>query len=174
MQRRDFLTRMLAGTAVSALKPAPAQQASGEVFLEKAATGAPHKGKVLAAIQPHSDDISVFAAGTVAKLIHEGYTGYLLRASNDDMGDAGWAPGHHRRRRTGQRARYRRAVADHGLQSHFDLNYNNHRMADISLNELICRLIFLVRLLKLDTMLCWDPWRPRRREPRPLRARALR
>ena len=29
-----------------------------------------------------------FAAGTVAKLVAEGYTGYLLRATNDDMGDA--------------------------------------------------------------------------------------
>src|SRR6516164_10821470 len=31
-------------------------------------------------------------------------------------------------------------------------------MADVSLNELICRLIFLVRLLRVDTVICWDPW----------------
>ena len=45
-----------------------------------------------------------------------------------------------------------------GCKGHFDLNYNNHRMADVSLNELICRLIFLIRLLKVDTVVCWDPW----------------
>lgn len=31
-------------------------------------------------------------------------------------------------------------------------------MADVSLNELICRLIFLILLLKVDTVICWDPW----------------
>jgi hypothetical protein len=45
-----------------------------------------------------------------------------------------------------------------GLKKHFGLNYNNHRMSDISRNELICRLIFLIRYLKLDTVFCYDPW----------------
>jgi hypothetical protein len=31
-------------------------------------------------------------------------------------------------------------------------------MGDVPLNELICRLIFLIRLLKVDTVVCWDPW----------------
>src|SRR5262249_9779631 len=34
----------------------------------------------------------------------------------------------------------------------------NHRMGDVPLNELICRLIFLIRHLKVDTVVCWDPW----------------
>ena len=59
-----------------------------EVFIEEAATGRPHQGKVLLGLQAHSDDIPLFACGTVAKLVAEGYTGYLLRATNDDMGDA--------------------------------------------------------------------------------------
>lgn len=45
-----------------------------------------------------------------------------------------------------------------GLQRDFALNYNNHRMSDISRNELICRLIFLFRYLKVDTVFCYDPW----------------
>jgi hypothetical protein len=45
-----------------------------------------------------------------------------------------------------------------GCKGHFDLNYNNHRMGDVSLNEVIGRLIFLVRLLKVDTVVGWDPW----------------
>ena len=40
------------------------------------------------AVQAHSDDIPLSAAGTVAKLVEEGYTGYIVRATNDDMGDA--------------------------------------------------------------------------------------
>ena len=44
-----------------------------------------------------------------------------------------------------------------GLKKRFGLNYGNHRMSDISRNELICRLIFLIRFLKIDTVMCYDP-----------------
>ncbi len=87
MQRRDFLTTMLVGTALLRSRSVKAQEVNREVFLERAATGTPHQGKVLLAIQAHSDDIPLTSAGTVAKLVKEGYTGYLVRATNDDMGD---------------------------------------------------------------------------------------
>src|SRR5207245_634300 len=88
MQRRHFLTSMLAGPGILRLRTAAAQQPSGDsVFFERAVAGTPHKGKVLAAIQAHSDDIPLSASGTVAKLVKEGYIGYLIRATNDDMGD---------------------------------------------------------------------------------------
>jgi LmbE family N-acetylglucosaminyl deacetylase len=156
MQRRDFLTTMLAGTTL--LRPAAAQQTSSGVFLERPAAGRPHQGKALAAIQPHSDDIAIFAAGTVAKLIQEGYTGYMIRATNDDMGDDIGEPGSIGEdvlRNERENAEVTRIL---GLERSFDLNYNNHRMGDVSQNELQCRLIFLIRLLKLDTILCYDPW----------------
>ena len=51
----------------------------GELVIERSLAGRPHVGKVLAAIQPHSDDLPLFAAGTVAKLVTEGYTGCLIR-----------------------------------------------------------------------------------------------
>src|SRR5437868_12747786 len=88
MQRREFFTRLLAAGAVSQL----AAQTSNVTF-ERPVTGMPHKGKVLAAIQPHSDDVPIFCAGTVAKLLQEGYTGYMIRATNDDMGDDVGEPG---------------------------------------------------------------------------------
>ncbi len=47
--------------------------------------GKPHAGKVLAAIQPHADDLPFYAAGTILKLLDEGYTGHLIRTTNDDM-----------------------------------------------------------------------------------------
>ena len=137
-----------------------AQAQGGGVLLERAAAGQPHRGKVLLALQAHSDDIPLSAAGTVIKLIEEGYTGYLLRASNDDMGDA---PGLGTAGTIGEAVLGNERDTDQvsrllGCKSHFDLNYNNHRMADVSLNELICRLIFIIRLLKVDTVVCWDPW----------------
>src|SRR5215813_1531034 len=75
MIRRDFLASIAA-------QAVPAGQAS--IVLEKAAAGTPHKGKVLALITPHLDDGPIFAAGTIAKLLKEGYTGYLIRTSNDE------------------------------------------------------------------------------------------
>ena len=44
---------------------------------------------MLAAIQPHCDDIPIFAGGTVLKLIDEGYTGVLITMSNDSMAGTG-------------------------------------------------------------------------------------
>src|SRR3954453_5631141 len=164
MLRRDFFGHLIAGGAVAQLagRPAPAQsQPSGSgVFLEHPAAGQLHKGKVLLALQAHSDDIPLSAAGTVAKLIEEGYTGYLVRATNDDMGDA---PGLGTPGSIGENALHNERDNEEiarvlGCKRTFNLNYNNHRMADVSLNELISRLIFIIRLVKADTIVCWDPW----------------
>jgi len=160
MQRRDFLTQVLAGTSLLRLASAQAQEPPDGVFLERAAAGTPHQGKVLLAVQAHSDDIPLVAAGTVAKLVKEGYTGYLIRATNDDMGDA---PGLGTPGTIGDHVRGNERDNDEvarilGLRRVFNLNYGNHRMGDVSQNELQCRLIFLIRLLKADTVVCWDPW----------------
>jgi LmbE family N-acetylglucosaminyl deacetylase len=151
---------MLAGTALLRLRSAEAQESAREVFLERPASGSPHKGKVLLAVQAHSDDIPLTSAGTVAKLVKEGYTGYLVRATNDDMGDA---PGLGTPGTIGQNVLGNERDNDEvarvlGLKKVFNLNYGNHRMGDVSQNELQCRLIFLIRLLKVDTVVCWDPW----------------
>src|SRR5580692_8368580 len=88
--RRDVLTTGLGCTCSALLyaQDARAEEKPRDAFVERAAEGAPHKGKVLLAVQAHSDDVPLMAAGLVAKLVKEGYTGYLLRATNDDMGDA--------------------------------------------------------------------------------------
>jgi LmbE family N-acetylglucosaminyl deacetylase len=39
---------------------------------------------VLALITPHLDDEPIFAGGTLAKLLKEGYTGYFIRTSDDE------------------------------------------------------------------------------------------
>src|SRR5438067_4178715 len=162
MLRRNFFGTFLTGSAVAhwARSQQPPPQAAGKVFLERPATGQPHKGKVLLALQAHADDIPPSAAGTVAKLIEEGYTGYLVRATNDDMGDAPGlgTPGTIGENVLGNERDNAEVARVLGCKGHFDLNYNNHRMADVSLNELICRVIFLIRLLKVDTVMGWDPW----------------
>jgi len=169
MLRRNFLSSMIVGTAGSrsahgqqALQPVAGRTspAPATVVLERPAAGQPHRGKVLLALQAHSDDIPLSASGTVAKLIEEGYTGYLVRATNDDMGDAIGlgTPGTIGENVVGNERDNAELARVLGCERHFDLNYSNHRMAAVSLNEVISRIIFLIRLLKVDTVVCWDPW----------------
>ena len=130
MFRRDFLYSLIAGGAMAQLAqshPARPQAANG-VFLERPMTGLPHKGKVLLAIEAHSDDISLESSGTVAKLIEEGYTGYLVRATNDDMGDAPGlgTPGTIGDNIVGNERDNAEVARALGCQKNFDLNYSNH------------------------------------------------
>lgn len=166
MERRKFLGRTLAGGALaggalslSGAETAQASQSGHFIFtddlvVERAQSGRPHEGKVLAAIQPHGDDIPIFAAGTVAKLISEGYTGYLINTSNDDhagpgtVGDTTVA----NEKDWGEVARVL------GLKKVFNLGYRNHRMEDVDLIEMKARLIFLFRVLKVDTVISYDPY----------------
>ncbi|HSD66253.1 MAG TPA: PIG-L family deacetylase, partial [Vicinamibacteria bacterium] len=93
MRRREFLGTTAAGASVTG-RPGPPDRspddaAASSVVVEGTRTGRPHEGRVLLAIQPHADDIPLFAAGTVAKLLDEGYTGHLVRVTNDDMAGPG-------------------------------------------------------------------------------------
>ena len=97
---------------------------TANLVLERDLAGKPHAGKVLAAIQPHSDDIPIFAAGTTAKLLREGYTGYLIRMTNDDMAGPGTIGD-----TVLANEKDNDAVARVlGLKQVFNLNYANHQM----------------------------------------------
>ncbi|HYM10248.1 MAG TPA: PIG-L family deacetylase [Bryobacterales bacterium] len=152
MKRRSFLTSTLAARAALAQSPAPP---SSDVVIERAATGQPHAGKVLALIEPHLDDGPIFAGGTIAKLLHEGYTGYLIRTSNDEKDSLDLTLGE---TVLANERDSRAFIKTMGLQQVFDLSYRNHRMDDVSRNDIRQRLIFLFRLLKIDTVFTYDPW----------------
>jgi LmbE family N-acetylglucosaminyl deacetylase len=125
------------------------------VTIERAAQGTPHQGKVLALITPHLDDGPIFAFGTIAKLLREGYTGYFIRTSNDEKDSYDLSVGE---TVLANERDTRAMVKATGLKSVFDLGYRNHRMDDVSRIELRARLIFLFRLLKVDTVFSYDPW----------------
>lgn len=156
MKRRSFLsTSMAAGLAPLSLHPTQTNSNTEDIIVEKPQSGKPHQGKVLAAIQPHCDDIPIFAGGTVAKLIQEGYTGYLIRTTNDDHAGRGASQGEV----ILNNEKDNEKVADIlGLSKVYDLGYRNHRMDNISIVELRARLIFLFRMLKVDTVVSYDPW----------------
>lgn len=127
---------------------------SDDVFIERSVAGRPHEGKVLAVIQPHVDDATLFAGGAIAKLISEGYTGYLIRVTNDDAAGAGTDGD-----RVSNNEKDNEIVAKVlGLKKVYNLGYRNHRMDEYNTQEIKGRLIFLFRLLKVDTIFSYDPW----------------
>jgi LmbE family N-acetylglucosaminyl deacetylase len=154
VERRDFFGGAL-GLFGAGQLGAQTPASAADVFIERAATGKPHEGKVLALITPHLDDGPFFACGTVAKLLKEGYTGFFIRTSNDEKDSYGLTLGETvaaNERDTGE------LLKASGLKQAFDLGYRNHYMDDLARTEIRARLIFLFRLLKVDTIFSYDPW----------------
>lgn len=124
-----------------------------DLVLERSQPGKPHQGKVLAAVQAHSDDIPLFAGGLVAKLVDEGYTAYLIRVSNDEA--AGRTLGYG----VVQNEIDNKDVATGlGCKKAFSFYYRNHRMDDCAEIEIRQRLIFLFRVLQVNTIIAMDPY----------------
>ena len=84
LERRIFLETALTAALASNFHAQGATGTESEPLIERATSGLPHRGKVLALITPHLDDGPIFAGGTVAKLLGEGYTGFFIRTSNDE------------------------------------------------------------------------------------------
>ena len=170
MKRRSFLDSTLAGAALVGGMAAPvvaqaqSEKTAADVDFEKrlnfdddlvvehTAQGQPHKGKVLLHVMAHNDDHS--GTGTAAKLINEGYTGYYVRFTNEDKSGAG---------SVGQGVSLldddTQAIAKAiGHTKAYDLAYCKHTSNEISEREVVQRLIFLYRLLQVDTIITFDPW----------------
>lgn len=155
MHRRALLYSLLAAPlAAQQRRPVESYDDHGDLVIERAVPGKPHTGKVLALIQPHADDIPIFAAGTAFKLIEEGYTAYLIRVTNDDMAGPGW----YAETVTKNEDDSDRVARVLGAKKRYDLNYNNHEMDRVEPSELRARFIYLFRLLKVDTVISYDPW----------------
>jgi hypothetical protein len=56
-----------------------------KVFVETWSPSPVNEGRVFAAVFAHSDDLAIFAGGTAMKLISEGYKGYFIKTTNDEM-----------------------------------------------------------------------------------------
>jgi LmbE family N-acetylglucosaminyl deacetylase len=125
-----------------------------EIIVEKDQTGQPHRGKVFAAIHAHLDDVPYYAGGLCAKLISEGYTGYLIRTTNDEK-CGGQSTAENILSNEQEHAKVAAAL---GFKDTFDFYYQNHEMNNISTLDLRARLIFLYRYLKVDTIVTFNPW----------------
>jgi LmbE family N-acetylglucosaminyl deacetylase len=125
-----------------------------EATIERRQAGKPHAGKVLAAIQPHCDDIAIFAAGTLLKLIDEGYAAYLITLSDDSMAGSGASYGEIVLKNERDTVEVAKRL---GCKDAIFLNYPNHNMDAMPVIEMRSRLVFLFRALKVDTVMVYDP-----------------
>jgi LmbE family N-acetylglucosaminyl deacetylase len=121
--------------------------------IEKPVRGKPHKGKVFVAVHSHLDDLPYFGAGLCAKLIDEGYTGYIVRTTNDEHSGGGTNA---QNILSNEREHSEMAKAL-GFKDVFELYYRNDRMEEISKADLRGRLILIYRMLKADTVISFHP-----------------
>lgn len=166
MRRRHFLeTSFLSGAAALQAQPSPAAretEAGGTgstsyqvpVTIERRRANKPRQGQVVVAIQPHCDDVPIFAAGTILKLIDEGCTGYLITMSDDSMAGEGATYGEIVHKNEQDTIEVSKRL---GCSDTFFLKYPNHSMDAWPIVEMRSRLTFLFRLLKADIVVVYDP-----------------
>jgi LmbE family N-acetylglucosaminyl deacetylase len=129
------------------------QNGAAHTVIEKASGGQSHKGKVFVAIHAHLDDLPYFAGGLCAKLIAEGYTGYIVRATNDEH-SGGSTNAHNILSNEEEHAKMAEVL---GFKDVFELYYRNDRMEEISKAELRGRLLLIYRMVKADTVISFHP-----------------
>jgi LmbE family N-acetylglucosaminyl deacetylase len=155
VERRNLFKGAFAAGLLSVPRLDAQTASPPEVVIERTVPGTPHAGKVLALITPHLDDGPFFASGTVSKLLAEGYTGVFIRTSNDEKDSYDLTAGETVLANERDAQNFLKAS---GLKQMFDLGYRNHRMDDVARTEIRARLVFLFRLLKVDTVFSYDPW----------------
>ena len=144
-----------------ATEGAQAQVTAAEIVVEKRRTRQPHKGKIFAAVHAHSYEVPHYAAGLCAKLISEGYIGYIIRTSNDQMG-GDYTIGENV---LNNQQEHLRMASVLGFKDVFDLSYRHHRMNGVSSTDFRGRLILIFRMLKVDTVITFNPWAPGEESP---------
>ena len=116
-------------------------------------TGQPHAGKVFAAVHAHMSDIPYHAAGLCARLIAEGYTGYIIRTTNDEKSGHGSIA----ENILSNEQEHLKMAEALGIKEVIDLYYRSHFMDAIAAVEIQSRLVFLFRMLKVDTVISFNP-----------------
>src|SRR5215469_14456439 len=124
-----------------------------EISIERNRSGRPHAGKVFAAVHAQVSDVPYFAGGLCAKLMAEGYTGYLIRTTNDETSGGKSAAQNILSNETEHTAMAKAL----GLKVVFKLYYLTHRRNEFSPVDRRGRRVLLLRHLKADPVLSFSP-----------------
>ncbi|MFC1541748.1 hypothetical protein ACFL50_04775 [Candidatus Latescibacterota bacterium] len=128
-------------------------ETSNNIIIERKISGKPNAGKILVAVGANITDIPIYSSGTCAKLMDEGYKGYFIRISNDELyGDGSIFQNIH-----SNETETMNSTKALGFSEIFNLYYQNHTMHGKPLTDLIVRLVFIFRMLKADTVISLMP-----------------
>src|SRR5207245_11139812 len=100
------------------------------------------------------EDMPIFAAGIVLKLVDEGYDGILITMSDDAMAGDGVGNGEVAAKNENDTREVARRL---GLKEAIFLNYPNHNLDAWPIVEMRARLVFLFRHFKVDAVIVYDP-----------------
>src|SRR5579862_94604 len=114
----------------------------------------PYDGRTLVVVTAHADDFTIFAGGSIAKMIDDGYTAHLIRITNDEKDSYDLDAGETGHRNT---LEMREAAKIIGITDVHSLDFRNDEMDAISETEVRARLILLFRKLKPWTIFTFDP-----------------
>lgn len=120
-------------------------------------------GKVFMVVQPHHDDHTTDygMGGLIARLVDEGYTGYYIRASNDEKDGPHGYP-------LDDMINLKECITATrilGIKDVFSFNWRNDYMDSIPRQELRSQIILLIRKYRPDVVLGHDPWAHYDRNP---------
>lgn len=128
-------------------------ETTNNIVLERKMSGKPNEGKILVAVGANIADIPIYSSGTCVKLMNEGYEGYLIRISNDELyGDGSIFQNIH-----SNETETMNSAKALGFSETFNLYYQNNTMHGKPLTDLIVRLVFIFRMLKADTVITLMP-----------------
>jgi LmbE family N-acetylglucosaminyl deacetylase len=113
-------------------------------------------GRTFLVIHPHHDDHSweYGHGGLIAKLVDAGWTGTYVRVSNDEKdGSRTWAENDQTNLSEAEKA-----VGRLGIKTVISLNWRNDHMSSLPSLELRAQLILLIRKLRPDVVMSYNPW----------------
>ncbi|MEY2798432.1 MAG: hypothetical protein RIS22_698 [Actinomycetota bacterium] len=126
-----------------------------EVTLERWDSKTDNRNRVFAAVFAHSDDLAILAGGLTMKLLSEGYTGYFIKTTNDEMDSYDLSMADTVYRLYNETVEVTNFL---GLKKLYSFDYKNHYLEHGQLSEIRHRLITLFRFLQVDTVISFDPW----------------
>lgn len=118
--------------------------------------GAVPPGKVFLVVLSHHDDHTweYGFGGFIARLTEAGWTGYYVRATNDEKDSrVGWGRGDQINLREA-----REAIGHLGMKDVISLNWRNDHMDSVPLAEVRAQMVLLLRRYRPDVVMTWNPW----------------
>jgi LmbE family N-acetylglucosaminyl deacetylase len=130
--------------------------ACAPLHAQKLPLGATPPGKVALIVLSHHDDHTWEwgFGGFIAKLSAAGFTSYYVRTTNDEKDSGiGWGKGDQLNLRESNDA-----MRHLGVKEVISLNWRNDYMDSVPIKEVRAHFILLIRKLRPDVLLTWNPW----------------